>query len=59
MVGRRFSLLVGDQRESEIPLFRKQEPTITDTQIETRLMHVVHSGRPLEVSPPLTFLPAR
>jgi hypothetical protein len=59
MVGRRFSLLVRDQRESEIPRFRKHYPKITDTQIETRLMHVVHSGRPLEVSPPVTFLPAR
>jgi hypothetical protein len=59
MVGRRFSLLVRDQREGEIPLFRKHYPKITDTQIETHLMHVVHSGRPLELFPPLTFLPAR
>jgi hypothetical protein len=58
MVGGRFSLVVRDQRESDIPPFRKHYPTLTDTQVETHLMHVVHSGKPLEVSPPLTFLPA-
>jgi hypothetical protein len=59
MVAMRFSLLVRDQGESEIPLFRKHYPKITHTQMETHLMQVVRSEKPLEVSPPLTLLRAQ
>jgi hypothetical protein len=60
MEGRRFRLVVRDRRESEIPLFRKHHPKLTDTQIETRLMHVIGAGELLETSAaPLTALRAR
>jgi hypothetical protein len=58
MEGRRFWLLVRDQRESDA-LFRKHYPRITDTQIETHLMHVIGLGEPLEASLPLTARRAR
>jgi hypothetical protein len=60
MEGRRFRLVVRDRRESEIPLFRKHYPKVADTQIETRLMHVIGPGELLEASVPrLTALRAR
>jgi hypothetical protein len=45
-----FWLFVRDRRESEIPLFLKHYPKITDTQIETHLMHIIRPGQPLEAS---------
>jgi hypothetical protein len=55
---RRYRLLVRDRSESEIPLFRKHYPKITDTQIETRLMQVIGFGERLDASLRIIALPA-
>ena len=59
MDGKHFWLLVRDHRETDIPRFRKHYPKITDAQIETRLMHVIGPGEPLEATGALIARPAR